>query len=228
MKRHYYNKNFGMSHEDRDAICPNPYCDVKNFVKHHGRQIYCTDDCRKEHAKIKNLPSTTEEPKKLPHLMLCNYCGTEYRSARTSSQFCGTSCRVMFYNQNRMAEWVHKRRTYAEEDYMEDILDGEVYIECEFNDVDFSGKSMSKVKFINCVINNCCFDKTFFDGVELIDTDFEGHNTFKGAMIRFTKFPGLVEEILDLRGAITSTLKRRAVLAMHRDKLEARKMSYYE
>jgi hypothetical protein len=227
MRRHYYDQKFGMTDKEKIAVCPNPYCDVQNFVKHHGRQIYCTDACRREHAKIKRLPAVTEEPKKLPHLMACHYCGAEYRSARSSSKFCSTSCRVTFYVQNRMVEWVNRRRTYTEEDYMEDVLDGEVYIECEFNDVDFSGKSMTKAKFINCVINNCCFDKTFFDGVELIDTDFEGHNTFNGAMIRFTKFPALIEEVLDLRGAIVSKMLRRDLLAMHRDKLENRKLTHY-
>jgi hypothetical protein len=217
-----------MTDTERNATCLNPLCDTPNFIKHHGRQIYCGPNCAAEHRRIKNLPIAEDAAKTINHNKMCNYCGDEFGASRATAQFCSTSCRVMFNKQDRMAEWVHKHVTYDEESYFEDVLDGEIFIECEFNDVDFSGKSMTKAKFIRCVINNCDFNKTYFDGVELVDTDFEGRNTFDGAMIRFTKFPALVTEVLDLRLAIVSKMLRREVLAMHCEKLEKRRISYYE
>jgi predicted nucleic acid-binding Zn ribbon protein len=227
MKRHHYLNNFGLTEKERDATCPNPLCHNPSFVKHHGRQIYCSKACGTEHRRVKNYP-VVEDVKPVNFHHLCNYCGTEYGAARSSAQFCSTSCRVMFNKQDRMAEWVNKRMTFNADDHLYDELDGEIFIECEFNNFDFSGKSLTKAKFINCVINNCCFDKTFFDGVELIDTDFEGYNTFRGALVRFTKFPLVSETVLDLSGIIESKVKRSVLLKVQREKLENKRISFYE
>lgn len=225
MRRHNYIYENDITPENRMSICLNPMCETPEFPMRHGGQKYCNEACRVMHAALKRkiVVEEIKRTQKKDRNLVCDYCGNGFSSSRDNTKFCATSCRVMFNKQNRMSEWVNKDMTFGADDSLYDDLEGEIFIDCIFNRFDFSGKSMTRARFIRCDFIDCNMTKCFFDGVDLIDTQFKGINDFAGSMIRFTKFPSYVK----LEGAIVSKISRKQLLLDQAEKLRLKKINYY-
>ena len=109
-------------------------------------------------------------------------------------------------------------------DFMPEDMIGNIYIDCNFDTCDFSSRLMTKARFIRCTFTDCDFRKTMFDGVDLIDVEFEGVNIFDSAIVNLTRFPQ--STCLEMTKVMPKLYNRTQLKEMFKEALRAKAERY--
>lgn len=217
MRRNYYDKNFGMTSAERVTTCAYDQCEgVKFFVKSHGHQKFCCDECRvleNNRKRSKSARAAVPKPKIYKHQHTCHNCGSKFGSNTKVSKFCTKSCRNLFWKQHRNVDWVNIGMTFDHTDGLSKTLSGEIFIDCTFTDFDFSDSELTKAKFIRCTIESCHFIDCWLDGTKFIDCEWIDKSYFEGSLLYDTNPSpqhAVLKNIKTLKEARTVAFKRQS------------------
>lgn len=83
--------------------CRNPLCD--NLLDQLEDKKYCSSKCRQQAYRLRVKAATDKPLPATVNLSHCRNCGKCFVKLSLNHEFCGTSCRVSFWQQmKRLAE----------------------------------------------------------------------------------------------------------------------------
>jgi hypothetical protein len=162
------------------------------FVPSRADQKFCSPECRSTYNNNRRIMTEPASPRgtKKNYDMICHYSGTRFASNRKTARFASPIYKSAFNRQRRDLTLVTINQNFIAGE-LENVFDfiNEIFIDCDFDTIDFNHKDFTNARFVRCYFKDCNFSWSLFENVTLDQCDFYGDNIFDDAKVTLTKFP---------------------------------------